>query len=125
MIKKIINLSLIAILSLQTVQAGSILDNALSNYTPANSITIKDNQGNDVKSMYYSGGYYFRFMGGTNPQPVWSFSPPEIQAGCNGLNMKGMFVSLLGLDQFGSMLQNAGASLAWGIAIGLVYSLQG
>ncbi|BFU77291.1 hypothetical protein ALC152_05060 [Arcobacter sp. 15-2] len=135
--KKIINLSLIAVLSLQSVaSAGSfqgttnyggsdIMKNMLFNHTPSKSVQFKDSNGNTIKSMYYSGGYYFRFNNDVAPQPLWAFSPPEIEAGCNGFNLKGMFMSLLGIDQFGAMLQNAGTSLAWGVAVGLIYSLPG
>lgn len=130
MVKKVISLSLVAALSTQSFAGTALVDNgvlgkALSNYTPSASYKATDAQGNQIKTMYYSGGFYYRFMNGANAEPLWNVSPPQIEAGCNGLNIKGMFVSILGLDQFGAMLQNAGASLAWGIAIGLIYSLPG
>lgn len=128
--KKVISLSLVAALSTQSLFASGlapdgVLGKALSNYTPASSYKATDANGNQIKTMYYSGGFYYRFMNGANAEPLWNVSPPQIEAGCNGLNIKGMFVSILGLDQFGAMLQNAGASLAWGVAIGLIYSLPG
>lgn len=122
--KKIIALSLVAVMSLQTINA-SVIDRALSNYTPPQSATITDSEGNTVKSMFYTGSFYYRFADSAAPQLLWTFSPPEVEVGCNGFNLKGMFMSLLGIDQFGSMLQNAGTSLAWGVAIGLIYSLPG
>lgn len=122
--KKLISLSLVACLSMQTVSAD-VLNSALQNYTPPSQTTMKDSSGNTIKSMYYSGGYYFRFNNTGPNQPLWSLTPPSIEAGCNGFNLKGMFVSLLGLDQFGAMLQNAGTTLAWGVAVGLIYSLPG
>ena len=122
--KKIIALSLVAVMSLQTVNA-TVLDRALSNYTPPQSATITDSEGNTVKSMFYTGSFYYRFTESATPPLMWTFSPPEVEVGCNGFNLKGMFMSLLGIDQFGSMLQNAGTSLAWGVAIGLIYSLPG
>lgn len=123
---KIIAIILIHVLSLQTALASSdILNKALTNYTPPNSLQIKDSTGNTIKSMYYTGGFYYRFNNSTVNQPLWNFSPPEIEAGCNGINLKGMFVSILGLDQFGAMLQNAGATLAYGVAVGIIYSLPG
>lgn len=122
--KKIISLSLVASIAAQTVSAD-VLTSALQNYTPPSQVTLTDSSGNAVKTMYYSGGYYFRFNNSSVIEPMWSFAPPKIEAGCNGFNLKGMFVSLLGLDQFGAMLQNAGTTLAWGVAVGLVYSLPG
>lgn len=125
-LNKTISLSLVTALTLQSsLSAAGIMENALQNYTPASTYKAKDSSGNAVKSMYYSGGYYFRFNNANTAQPLWAFSPPEIEAGCNGFNLKGMFVSLLGLDQFGAMLQNAGTTLAWGVAVGLIYSLPG
>jgi hypothetical protein len=124
-LNKTINLSLVTALTLQSSLSAGIMENALQNYTPASTYKAKDSSGNAVKTMYYSGGYYFRFNNANSVQPLWAFSPPEIEAGCNGFNLKGMFVSLLGLDQFGAMLQNAGTTLAWGVAVGLIYSLPG
>lgn len=132
--KKIINLSLITTILCQSsamattglaMSASGPLANALSNYTPAKTITSTNAKGDVVKTSFYSGGYYFRFASESYNPPLWYISPPSIEAGCNGFNMKGMFVSILGLDQFGAMLQNAGAALAWGVAIGLIYSLPG
>lgn len=125
--KRLISLALVATMGLQSTAsaANSVLENALYNYTPSSSVTATDSNGNTIKSMYQTGSFYFRFNNNATPEPLWNFSPPSIEAGCNGLNIKGMFVSLLGLDQFGSMLQNAGTTLAWGVAVGLIYSLPG
>src|SRR5574344_1657620 len=95
--KKIIALSLITVMSLQTVNA-SVIDRALSNYTPPQSATITDSEGNTVKSMFYTGSFYYRFADSATPQLLWTFSPPEVEVGCNGFNLKGMFMSLLGID---------------------------
>lgn len=122
--KKIISLSLVASLFVQGLSAD-ILNNALSNVTPASSHKIKDSKGNTVKSMYYTGGLSFKFNRGATNEPLWNFSPPQIEAGCDGINIKGMFISILSLDQFAEQLQEAGVALAWGVAVGLIYSLPG
>ena len=125
--KKALSLFLALTIGFQSTvfAANSVIENALYNYTPASSVKAVDSNGNTIKTMYQTGSFYFRFNQSATPEPLWNFSPPSIEAGCNGLNIKGMFVSLLGLDQFGAMLQNAGTSLAWGVAVGLIYSLPG
>lgn len=122
--RKIIQLSLAAILFVQTA-AQADMSSYMMNITLPGTHTIKDASGNETSVGFYSGGVVYRFSGSTMPPPIFYVSPPKIEAGCNGLNVKGMFMSLLGLDQLGSMLQNAGATLAWGVAIGLIYSLPG
>lgn len=131
-LKKTLSILLVSMMFFETaaiaasnVTSNSVLRNALYNYTPSQSVKITDSNGNTVKSMYYTGGFHFRFNNDAAPQPLWNISPPQIEAGCNGLNLKGMFVSILGLDQFGAMLQNAGTTLAWGVGVGLIYSLPG
>ena len=100
--------------------ADSIFSDALKSVNQARS-WHDDNAGTDN---YYMGSVYVRFASPA-PPPIIRVSAPEVQASCSGINIKGMFVSLLNLDQLGSMLQNAGASLAWGVAVGLIYSLPG
>ncbi len=91
--KKLISLSLVACLSMQTVSAD-VLNSALQNYTPPSQTTMKDSSGNTIKSMYYSGGYYFRFNNTGPNQPLWSLTPPSIEAGCNGFNFKVIYARL-------------------------------
>jgi len=126
--KRIISLFLSFTLITQTIlQAGAlddVLDGAMINVTKPQTYTIVDSKGKTVATKFYSGGLTFSFKTDV-PPPIFKISPPSLEAGCNGLNIKGMFISLLGLDQLGSMLKNAGASLAWGVAIGLIYSLPG
>ncbi len=97
---------------------GGILSDALVSINKARSWNDKTSHN------YYMGSVYVRFKRPT-PPPIIRVSAPQIQAGCNGINIKGMFVSILNLDQLSNMLQNAGASLAWGVAIALIYSLPG
>lgn len=125
--KKILSVITSLVLVLNTLNAGAIsdvLDHAMLNITKPGIMVEKDANGKTIATNIYSGGVSFSFNMDA-PPPIFSASPPSIEAGCNGINLKGMFISLLGLDQLGSMLQNAGASLAWGVAIGLIYSLPG
>ncbi|MGB2552801.1 conjugal transfer protein TraH [Campylobacter sp. MOP51] len=75
---------------------------------------------------YIPGGVFFRFGAAFDePEPIFSISQPTSRMGCGGLSVKGMFINILGLDRLAMMLKNAGASLAWGVAVGLFYSLPG
>lgn len=133
LIKKTFNLSLASLVGVQTTLLAApanyfddILDNSLMNVTPGGLIYEKDSSGRVMQSTFHTGSFSFRFGGAFNyPQPIITLSPPKMSAGCGGLSVKGMFASVIGLDRFEEMLKNAGASLAWGIAVGLIYSLPG
>lgn len=129
--KKITSAILALVLSYETSYAAAnyldgVLDHALMNVTPSGTIVEKDGAGNVKNRTFYTTSVYFRFgAGGAYPSPIINVSPPRISAGCNGLSLKGMFASIIGLDQLEEQLKNAGASLAWGIVVGLIYSLPG
>jgi len=122
--KKSVNIALISSLLGISVPsnllASTIFDDATISRNKARA-WHDDNSGTDN---YYSGSVYIRFKS-YDPPPIIKISAPEVQASCSGINIKGMFVSILNLKQLGEMLQNAGASFAWGVAVGLIYSLPG
>lgn len=118
--KKIINIFLILSVFLTQSANADILDEALNNVANVSTFVEADGTTN-----IYTGSASIRFNNVVPPGPLWSFTPPSIQAGCNGIDIKGMFMSLLGIDQLGEMIQNAGATLAWGVAVGIIYSLPG
>ena len=113
------------------ITAVAVISMSVPSYLSANifndalvSVNKQRSWNDSTSHNYYMGSVYVRFKQDT-PPPIFNISAPEIQAGCSGINIKGMFVSILNLDQLANMLQNAGASLAWGVAIGLIYSLPG
>jgi hypothetical protein len=122
--KRALSLSLACIISLNmalptTSKAIGLDDMTLSNVTSAGSWDSPM-----TGATYFSGpSVEFRFMGGNGYAPLISYSVPKIKAGCNGLSLDGGFVSLLGLDDIKDQLKDAGASLAWGVVVGLVMSL--
>ena len=124
--KKILNISILLVFITNNIlmASPSILADAMWNITKPGTFKSYDSNGNLQEMDFYSGGVSFHFANNT-PPAIFTLSPPSIEAGCNGINIKGMFMSLLGLNQLGKMLQNAGASLAWGVAVGLIYSLPG
>ncbi len=55
----------------------------------------------------------------------WKFQPPSIKASCSGISFKGLFGSIINLDEIATQFEEAGASFAWGILVGIIYSLPG
>jgi len=122
--KKVIAVGLVGAIGQSSILSADIMSDLGSdnfmNVTPAGHYNIN---GRDI---YSSGSAYFRFgPSAINYEPIYHISPPEIQASCSGFNLKGLFVSMLGLDRISKMLKSAGASFAWGVVVGLVYSLPG
>jgi len=74
---------------------------------------------------YYSGSYNFTFKTTKSYAPWLNVGAPGLSVGCAGISLKGGFLSLLGLNEIKDQLANAGAQLAWGVMIGLVYSMPG
>lgn len=74
---------------------------------------------------FYGGSYTFAFKHPGEYQPFFQGEPPGVHIGCNGFSLSGGFMALLGIDEIKTMLKNAGATLAWGVMMGLEYSLPG
>jgi hypothetical protein len=128
-LKKGLTLGLATMVAAQGVHAeywDTFLDSSLMNVTPSGTITKKDSSGNVESRTFYTTSVYFKFGPAFDyPEPILNLSGPQMSAGCGGLSIKGMFGSIIGLDRLEQMLKNAGASFAWGIAVGLIYSLPG
>jgi len=58
-------------------------------------------------------------------KPVLSWQLPRATISCAGLDFDAGWLSIMNLNTLAQMLQQAGASFMWGVAIGLVYSLPG
>jgi len=58
-------------------------------------------------------------------KPILSWQAPRVTLSCAGLDFDAGWLSMMNLDTLAQMLQQAGASFMWGVAIGLVYSLPG
>ncbi|ACO04983.1 hypothetical protein PERMA_A0032 (plasmid) [Persephonella marina EX-H1] len=74
---------------------------------------------------YTLGSYSFRLRNDLLNRPVLSLRPPQATFSCSGADFDAGMLSMLNLNTFGDMLSQAGTSVAWGIMIGLVYSLPG
>ena len=73
---------------------------------------------------YTGGGIKIKFKQSSTGFTPWvKGSTPGYNVGCNDISIEGGFLALLGLDDIERQLQDAGAAFAWGILIGLAYSL--
>jgi len=74
---------------------------------------------------FYGGSYAFAFKQSGKYQPFFQGETPSTKIGCNGISLSGGFLALLGIDEIKNMLKSSGATLAWGLMMGLEYSLPG
>lgn len=123
--KKIIAISIVAAMMSQPVylSANGLADiiDGYENSTSAGSWTNPMNG----TTYLYGGSYQFKFKNNKNYAPWIQAEAPSFKIGCNGFSIKGGFLSLIGLNDIQEQLQSSGAALAWGIMMGLVYSMPG
>lgn len=98
------------------MQVGQ-LHNSLNGYE-----SFKDINGNTV---HYVGGSLTLKRSTQNYPLLWNFKPPKIEASCAGISFKGMFGTIANLDEIQKQFEEAGASFAWGVLVGIIYSLPG
>ena len=72
---------------------------------------------------FYGGSYTFAFSHPGRYQLFVQGEMPGAKIGCNGFSLSGGFIALLGIDEIKVMLKNAGATLAWGLMMGLQYTM--
>lgn len=120
LLNKVIAITLSMLMFFNVAAASSLNDILLKNTTYAGSWEDPSTGMN-----YYSGGgIKIKFKGASNAYTPWiKGSVPSVSVGCNGISISGGFISLLGLSDIEDQLQDAGAAFAWGILIGLAYSL--
>lgn len=119
-VKKMIAILLSLVMLFNVATASSLNDILLSNETYAGTWEDPSSGIN-----YFSGGgIKVKFKAnGQNFVPWVKIGSPGYNIGCNGISLEGGFLALLGLDDIERQLQDAGAAFAWGILIGLAYSL--
>ena len=121
--KKIMTITLSVAVGVSSIQADWLSDQANSgffNVTPGANFNMNGKHISTTPSVYYRFG-----PSAMNYEPLYYVSPPDISVSCSGFNMKGLFVSILGWDRISKMLKSSGSSFAWGVVVGLVYSLPG
>lgn len=99
----------------------SVLDNVVAG-AYVQSPGVYKSPSNTTLSM---GSMSFRLKNDVLGKPLFGVTPPRANLSCAGMDFDAGMISMLNLDQFEGMLSQAGASLAWGIMIGIVYSLPG
>ena len=70
----------------------------------------------------YSGGSMSMRIDTSTP-PVMTYQPPSLRVSCSGMDFNAGLISILNLDMIQDLLEQGGTSLAWGLLIGLAYSL--
>jgi len=73
------------------------------------------------KNIYSGGSMSMRID--TSTPPITTFQPPSLRVSCSGLDFNAGLISVLNLDMIQNLLEQGGTSLAWGLLIGLAYSL--
>jgi len=93
-------------------------DSTFTNFTSPGSIT-------DPNGIVHvtSGSFHVKFKALTDFAPWMTVGAPSMKVGCSGISFNAAFASLINFEQLAQQLQQAGASLAWGLLIGLAYSL--
>lgn len=120
--KKIVSVVLItSLFAAQTASAVRIRDLFDVSGTPPSEWTSSATG----QHYFYSGSYNFTFSGKNNYAPWFNASAPSFNRGCGGMSIKGMFMSMLNLNEIKEQLSNAGAALAWGVLLSLRFSIPG
>lgn len=127
MYKKISKISLSILLcgalASNSFAAGTLWDSdsIFSNATSAN-IATDPNTGSTYMS---GGGIEVRFKRNGNYPPIFSVDAPSVKASCRGISFDAGYATFMNLERLGQQLSQAGASVAYGVLIGLVYTLPG
>ncbi len=79
---------------------------------------------NGMRTASYGGSLVMTRKKSNTPQ-WFHFQSPEIQASCSGLSFKGMFGTIVNWNEIQQQLEEAGSSFAWGVLVGIIYSLPG
>lgn len=111
-----------------TITAYAGLDSDVSGYMNSIGVMTNITSGGTYKTSdrtYMSGGSMQMRMKKTTIPPVVTFQQPQLRVSCSGLDFNAGLISILNLDLIEKLLQQSGTSLAWGILVGLSYSLPG
>lgn len=121
--KKIISVSVAVSILVQSSYASidSTLDNmVMGSYSMAPGIVHSPSQ-----TTLTLGSASFRLNNDLLGKKVYNIRPPRLTTSCAGADFDAGMLSVLNVDQLSNMVGQAGASMAWGVMIGIVYSLPG
>ncbi|MGA1846221.1 conjugal transfer protein TraH [Deferribacter abyssi] len=102
------------------------IGNALDDFISSNDVLSNISEPRKFKvgsNVGFFGGSMSVRLNNTNLPPLATFRPPELRVSCSGMDFNAGFLSILNIDMIEQLLQQGGASLMWGLLIGLAYSL--
>lgn len=125
--KKLVNraLSIVLVFSLSAQASGDFWDTMNIGQLHDSTTGFQEFVGINGEKVYNIGGSLTLKRDTQNFPLWWNFQPPGIQASCSGISFKGMFGTIVNLDEIATQFEEAGASFAWGILVGVIYSLPG
>lgn len=115
---------------ISAVLSGVLLANSTLFAASSMGDIIKDSQStgtsvwtDDSGTTFYSGGHVsYRFKSNTSFPLIFDAEAPGIKIGCDGFDLNGGFVSILGWDKIQDQLSEAGTSVLYGAVLILVSS---
>lgn len=96
-------------------------DSIFNNVTDSN-VIVEPKSG----ATYMSGGAIeVRFKRSGSFPPIFTAGAPSLKASCRGISFDAGYAMFMNLERLGQQLSQAGTSVAYGVLIGLVYTMPG
>ncbi|WP_418181407.1 conjugal transfer protein TraH (plasmid) [Aliarcobacter lanthieri] len=73
----------------------------------------------------HGGAIEVRFKSSGSYPPIFQLGAPSLRASCRGISFDAGYAMFMNLERLGQQLSQAGTSLAYGVLIGLVYTMPG
>lgn len=123
--KKLVVSCLISVFSLAGVSHANKVSQVLDGLITVNqSDALKDFKTSTYQGLSF-GSFGFRIKQDLLDLPVYTINPPRASLSCSGLDLDAGFIAALDLGIFKQLLEQGGGTAAWGLMLGLVYSLPG
>ncbi|MFX4240191.1 conjugal transfer protein TraH [Aliarcobacter butzleri] len=121
--KRILISILVSSILTVNLNAASLWDNnsVFNNVTSSQIVTDPISGGTFISG----GAIEVRFKTTGSFPPIFSFGAPSLKASCSGITFDAGYAMFMNLERLGQQLSQAGASLAYGVLIGLVYTMPG
>lgn len=121
--KRILISLLLSGVLITNVNAASLWDsNSVFNNVTSSHIVTDPISGGTFMS---GGAIEVRFKTTGSFPPIFQFGAPSLKASCSGITFDAGYAMFMNLERLGQQLSQAGASLAYGVLIGLVYTMPG
>lgn len=131
MIRNFLNISLAASLLMTPLLSADVYTGGGSGFWDSiGAANVQDNikgfqeyRGANGERVYSFGGALTIKRELPNYPLWWHAQAPEISASCAGVSFKGMFGSIINFEELERQFSEAGESVAFGILVGIIYSL--